>query len=244
MRILKISVMTLLVVGLGTGSVFADGGVKGKISYGGKASKGKKIKMSADPKCLAAYGEKGFKYKAIEVDKNGGLAHAFVYVSKGLGGKKFSPPKESKAILDQKGCWYAPLVSGIQVGQVLQIINSDPMMHNVNAMPNFNAAMPKGVPPMKKKFKKKKVMFRIKCNVHPWMKSYVGILDHPYYATSGADGTYEIKDLPPGKYTLSVWHEKMKKFSEEITVKAKGTTADFKLAKKKRKKRKKKKKKS
>ena len=198
---------------------------------------GKKIKMNADAKCDAQY-KTGFKYKPISADKTGGLRDAFIHVSKGLEAKTFKPPKESKAVLDQKGCWYHPRVSGIMVGQTLKILNSDPTMHNVNAMPNFNAAMPATVKKLEKKFKKGKVMFKIKCNVHPWMRAYVGILDHPYYAVSGKDGSYEIADLPPGKYTLTVWHEKMKKSTKDITVTADGAKADFKLAKKKKKKKK------
>ncbi len=234
--------LKMLALGLTAAIAFpaaaAAGGVKGRINYKGKTGSAKSIKMNTDPKCLAQHKD-GFKYQKIVVDADGGLANAFIYVKEGLEGKKFTPPKESKAILDQKGCWYQPRVSGIMVGQTMTILNSDPTMHNVNAMPNFNAAMPAGVVKMKKKFKKSKVMFKIKCNVHPWMRAYVGILDHPYYAVSGADGGYEIADLPPGKYTLSVWHEKMKRQSIEITVGKDGAKADFELKKKGRKRRKK-----
>jgi len=198
-----------------------SGGISGKISFTGtlskKNKKGRKIKMGADAKCDAQH-PGGFRYKPIAVGEGGGLADVFVYVAGGLEGKSFPVPAEAKAILDQRGCWYTPRVSGIMVGQTLTILNSDPTMHNVNASPEFNAAMPAVVKKLEKKFKKPKVMFKLKCNVHPWMSAYVGVLEHPYYAVSGEDGMFEIKNLPPGGYTVSVWHEKLGVAEAAVTV--------------------------
>lgn len=239
MKSLKIFTAAALISVLSFGTAFAEGGVKGTVSYTGRSSKAKKVKMNADPKCVAQYGKKGFKYRSQKVSKEGGLLNAFVYVSKGLEGKKFKVPEESKIVLNQKGCWYHPHVLGLQVGQTLEILNSDPTMHNVNASPEFNAAMPPAVKMLKKTFKKEKVMFKIKCNVHPWMTAYAGILSHPYFAVTDKDGAYEIADLPPGKYTLTSWHEKRGTKETEIEVKKKGATADFEYIKKKKKKKKK-----
>lgn len=202
------------------GSALA-GVVKGKAGFKGVPPKSGQIKMNADPKCLAQH-PGGFINEDVVVDKNGGLANVFVYVKDGLGGKTFPTPTESKVVFDQKGCWYHPHVLGIQANQTLEILNSDPTMHNVNAMakksPPFNASMPANVKPMQKKFTKPEIMVKIKCNVHPWMAAYAGVVDHPYYAVSGKDGSFEIKDLPGGKYVVEAWHEKFGTSTQEVTV--------------------------
>ena len=220
--------LLMLSVLLSASAASAAGGVKGKVTFEGKAPKGDAVKMSADAKCLEQH-KGGFNFSPVTAGGKGELAEVFVYVKTGLEGKSFDVPKDAKAILDQKGCWYYPHVSGIMVGQKLQILNSDPTMHNVNAQPDFNAAMPAGLKPLEKSFKKAKVMFKIKCNVHPWMTAYVGVLEHPYYSVSGKDGSFEIKGLPPGKYTLEAWHEKLGSQTKEVTVPASGGTADFKF---------------
>lgn len=226
MRILKYAGLASL---LAVKAAFAEGGVKGKITVSGAAAKGDAVKMNADPKCNEQH-KSGFNFAAVEAGGKGELANVFVYVKKGLEGKKFTAPAEPKAILDQKGCWYYPRVSGIMVGQKMEILNSDPTMHNVNAQPEFNAAMPAAVKKLEKTFKKPKVMFKIKCNVHPWMTTYVGVLEHPYYAVSGKDGSFEIKGLPAGKYTLEAWHEKLGAVTQDVTVGAAGATSDFKFS--------------
>lgn len=212
---------------LAAGVAAAEGGVKGKVSFGGPVPKGDAVKMSADAKCADQH-KGGFTFSPVN-GSGGGLADVFVYVKTGLQGKTFTPPPEPKVILDQQGCWYHPHVLGIMVGQKLEIRNSDPTMHNVNAQPEFNAAMPPAVKKMEKTFKKTKVMFRIKCNVHPWMTAYAGIVENPYYAVSGPDGTFEIKGLPPGKYTLEAWHEKLGAKTMDVTVAASGATANIKF---------------
>jgi len=207
--------------------------VSGKVAYTGRSSKRRKVKMNADAKCLSQH-PKGFHYRSTVVGKNGGLANAFVYVKEGLGNRSYTPPAGSKQILKQHGCWYHPRISGIMVGQDLEILNNDPTMHNVNASPHFNAAMPPSVKQITKSFNKSKVMFRIKCNVHPWMTAYVGILKHPFYAVTDKNGNYTIENLPKGQYTLEVWHEKRGRLTQKVTVTASGAKTDFKFIKKKK----------
>jgi len=219
----------LAVLSLAASSALAEGGVKGKVTFDGKAPKADPVKMNADPKCQAQHKE-GFTFSPVVLGAKGELKDVFVYVKKGAEGKKFEPSKEPKVILDQKGCWYHPHVLGLMVGEKLEIHNSDPTMHNINAMPEFNAAMPAAVKTMEKTFKKPKVMFKLKCNVHPWMTAYAGILEHPYHAVTGEDGAFEIKGLPPGKYTLEAWHEKLGSQTQEVTVGKDGSSADFKFA--------------
>ncbi|HET9228790.1 MAG TPA: carboxypeptidase regulatory-like domain-containing protein [Thermoanaerobaculia bacterium] len=201
------------------------GGVKGVINYAGPDSD-TAVAMNADPICASLHTtpvDTG-KYQV----KDGKLGNVFVYVKTGLEGKSFPTPTEAK-VLDQQGCTYHPHVMGIQVGQPLEIKNSDETLHNVHATPasnqEFNQAQPaiQGVPPIKKTFDKAEVMMPFKCDVHPWMSSYIGVLDHPYYAVSGDDGSFAIDKLPPGTYTLEAWHEELGTATQQVTVAANQT---------------------
>jgi hypothetical protein len=188
----------------------------GKVSFQGTVPGQKRVSMNADPKCAALHKEAVY-FQEVIVGKGGELANVFVYIKSGLEGKKFEVPKGA-AVFDQKGCWYVPHVFGVQVNQTLEILNSDPTTHNVNATPEFNAAMPPVLKKITKKFTKAKVMLPVKCNVHPWMTAYVGVMDHPFFSTSKEDGTFEIVNLPAGKYVIEAWHEKLGTQTQEITV--------------------------
>ena len=157
---------------------------------------------------------------------NGGLENVFVYVKDGLGNYVYDTPTES-AKIDQMNCRYHPHVFGMRVGQKLEIVNSDPTLHNIHALPKnskqFNIAQPKQGMKMSQKFDKSEVMVKIKCEVHNWMASYVGVLDHPFYAVSNTEGTFTIKDLPPGTYELEAWHEKFGTQTATVTVGASDT---------------------
>lgn len=202
------------------------GDVRGRAVFDGKAPKPRVIRMHADPKCLEQHKE-GFVYQPVSADAKGGLANVFVYVKKGLEGRKFRPPKEPKAVLDQRGCWYYPRVGGVMVGQKMDILNSDPVAHNVNALPEFNIGMPPGLKKVEKDFARPKIMVKIKCDAHPWMATYLGVLEHPYHAVTGPDGTYSIEGLPAGSYTLEAWHEKLGVQARDVSVALGAVTADF-----------------
>jgi hypothetical protein len=121
---------------------------------------------------------------------------------------------------------------GIQANQKFLVTNSDPTAHNVNVQgkgnPPWNTSQPPSAPPIEQKFPRAEVIIPIKCNQHPWMKAYVGVMNSPFFAVSGEDGSFTIKGLPPGKYTLVALHEKFGEKSMEITIAAKGSaTADF-----------------
>ena len=145
--------------------------------------------------------------------KNGSddtLQNVLVYVSKGLEGKKFDPPKQA-VVLDQVGCVYTPHVVAVMAGQALEIRNSDATLHNVmsapRANPPFNFGMPVKDQKVEKVFKEPEMKMNLKCFMHPWMSSYVHVLNHPFFAVTGPDGTFKITGLPPGEYELSVLHE-------------------------------------
>ena len=199
--------------------------IKGKILFKGTAPQPKPIKMDADPNCVAMHSEPVMD-KSVVIGDGGAFENVFVYIDKGLEGKNFAVPTEA-AVFDQKGCEYHPRVFGVRAGQPLEIINSDPTLHNVHAMPAasspFNVGMPIQGMKIKKTFDKAEQMVQIKCDVHPWMNAYIGVMDHPYFATTGNDGSFELKNVPPGTYEIVAWQEKAGKQTQSVTVGAKET---------------------
>jgi hypothetical protein len=207
------------------------GGVSGTVTYSGPDTD-TPIAMDADPVCAGLH-PTPVDTNEIAV-KDGKLANVFVYVKSGLEGQTFPAPAE-KVEIDQVGCQYTPRIQGMQTGQTLSVKNTDATLHNVHALPTvnqeFNQAQPQGLPPIDKVFDKPEVMVHVKCDVHPWMTAWVGVLPHPYYGVSGDDGAFSIKNLPPGKYTLEAWHEKLGTQTQEVTVAANQTATvsfDFK----------------
>jgi plastocyanin len=182
--------------------------------------------MNADPVCVKE--AKGPQtQETYEVGADGkSLANVFVYVKDGLGSYSYDVPTEP-ARIDQKECRYHPHVFGMRVGQPLEIINDDPTLHNIHAMPKSNSEFNNGQPiqgmKMTHTFDKKEVMVPFKCDVHGWMNAYVGVLDHPYFAVTDATGSFDIKNLPPGTYTIEAWHEKLGTMQQKVTIAAKET---------------------
>ena len=206
------------------------GSVTGTIRFKGTPPAPQKIDMNSDPSCGAQAGSKNETEEAV-VGADGSLKNVFVYVKQGLEGKTFEAPKQN-VLLDQKGCRYQPHVLGLQVGQTLEILNSDSTLHNVHGMPAagkpFNLGMPIQGMKIKRKFDKPEIMVKFKCDVHPWMSAFIGVLPHPFFAVSAENGSFEIKDLPPGTYTLEAWHEKFGTQTQQVVVDASGAkTADF-----------------
>jgi hypothetical protein len=135
-------------------------------------------------------------------------------------------------VLDQDGCIYKPHVLGVMTGQNIRIKNSDPTNHNIHPLPKVNQEWNESQPPKGeeklKSFAREEVMIPVKCNVHPWMRSYIGVVSHPFFAVTGDDGTFTIKGLPPGTYTLETWHEKFGPQDMQVTVGPKESkTVDF-----------------
>jgi plastocyanin len=149
------------------------------------------------------------------------VANAFVYIKSGLEGKVFPVPA-TPVTIDQRGCWFEPRVLGIQTGQVLKVINSDPVTHNIHPMAEINRAwnhsQGPGDPPIDRRFLKPEVMIPVKCNIHAWMHAFIGVLDHPYFAVSAKDGSFTLPNLPPGTYTVAVWQEKLGTQEQQVTI--------------------------
>ena len=194
--------------------------VTGTIHYKGPRPAPKPIDMSEEPACVEAHHGKAYD-ESLVVSKSGALANAFIYVKSGLEGKTFAIPSTPVAI-DQSGCWFRPRVMGIQTGQTLQVINSDPVTHNIHPMAEvnreWNHSQGAGDPPIARRFIKPEIMIRVKCNIHSWMRAYIGVVDHPYFAVTGADGAYEIRNLPPGDYVIEAWQETLGTQEQSITV--------------------------
>ena len=185
------------------------GSIHGTISYQGAKPKPKLIDMSGDPSCVAAHKGKAYD-ESLVTGAKGGLGNAFVYISAGLEGKHFAVPS-TPVTIDQGGCWFRPRVLGIQTAQTLDITNSDPVTHNIHPMATvnheWNHSQGPGDPPMHRTFAKQEVMIPVKCNIHEWMRAYLGVVDNPYFATTKDDGTFVLPNLPPGTYTVTAWHE-------------------------------------
>ena len=204
------------------------GGIRGTVTYAGPDTD-RPISMQGDPACAGLYPEPVDSEEIVLRD--GKLANVFVYVKSGLEGKSFPAPAE-KRHLDQRGCLFVPHVLGVQVGQTVELANSDATLHTVHALPASNAEsndpQPQGTPTVDRKFEKPEVMVPLRCDIHPWMVAYVGVVPHPYYAVSGEDGAFSIANLPPGKYTLEAWHEKLGTQTRQVTVApGRAATVDF-----------------
>ncbi len=202
------------------------GDVTGSVTLDGTAPKNETIKMNADPVCVRENsGPQTHENYMVGADGKS-LANVFVYVKDGLGNYVFDPPADSVTI-DQRGCRYRPHVFGMRVGQKLVILNSDPTLHNIHALPKtnaeFNTAEPIKDMKVEHVFNAKEVMVPFKCEVHGWMNAYVGVLDHPYFAVSDASGKFTLKGLPPGTYTIEAWHEKLGATTQSVTLGAKET---------------------
>lgn len=193
--------------------------VTGSVHFDGPAPERKPIQMAGDMSCAQAHSGPVLAENLI-VSPGGGLQNAFVYVKSGLEGRTFATPTTA-AVLDQHGCMYRPRVMGVQIGQEIRILNSDPTLHNVHALPKkgeFNVGMPRQGMEIVRKFSEPEVMVHFKCDVHPWMSAWVGVLPHPYFAVSDSTGAFSIADLPPGTYAVEVWHEKLGTQDRTITV--------------------------
>ena len=206
-----------------------EGTLTGKIIFTGAAPAPKTIDMGQDPVCVTAGTEKTTEDVVV---KDGKLANVFVYVKSGGAADKFSFNPTGDAVLDQKGCRYHPHVLGVMTKQNIKITNSDNTTHNIHPSPSanqeWNQSQTAGAGPLEKSFARKEVLIPVKCNQHPWMKAYIGVLPHPFFAVSKDDGSYTIANLPPGEYTIAAWHEKYGEQTQKVTIGAKESkTQDF-----------------
>ena len=209
---------TVLTIATLAGTAVSAAEISGKVKLNGTPPPEKPITLDVacgklQPKPITT------RHYVVGADK--GLANVFIYVKEGA--KSAPAPAGMAEGLDQKGCEYHPYVIGVQAGQHFDVKNSDPLLHNVHALPKVPGNKEKNVGqpvPMKSDFvfDKPEVLVQFKCEVHPWMFAYVGVVDNPYFAVTGADGSYKISGLPAGDYTLEFVHLKAGRQTQKITV--------------------------
>ena len=208
----------------------ATGEITGKVAFEGARPKLQEIYMNKDPECLRENQGRKVYVQDGEVNENGTLPNVFVYVKAGGSGQAAVP--KTPVVLDQQGCIFVPHVLGIMVGQTLKVLNSDFTMHNVHVHskinPQWNESQPSGGAPIYKKFAHPEIMIPVGCNEHPWMKAYIGVVSNPYYGVTGTTGTFTIKGVPPGEYTIEAWTATFGTQTKSVHVRAHhATTLDF-----------------
>ncbi len=215
---MKMTVKTLtMAVVIGALQTLSAAEITGKVKLTGTAPAEKDIPLDAN---CGKVQPKKITTRHYVVGADSGLANVFVWIKEGVT-KKGDAPADGP-LLDQAGCEYQPYVLGVQVGQKFKVRNSDPLMHNVNATAvvnkGFNFAQVTKGQVNEKTFDKQEVLVRFKCDVHPWMFAYVGVVDHGFFSVTDKDGNFKIAGLPAGKYTVEAYHLKAGKSTQEITV--------------------------
>lgn len=194
--------------------------VAGTVRLVGEAPKPTPINMAKEPSCAKMHAAPATTEEVV-TGGGGTLANVIVYISEGMPDADLAPPSQPVTIT-QKGCTYRPHVIAMQAGQKLQVVNGDSTSHNIHPLPvnnrEWNRSQPPGQPPFEEAFAREEVAIPVKCNVHPWMRAYIAVFRHPYFFVTSTNGDFELKNLPPGTYTVEAWHEKYGKLSEKITV--------------------------
>jgi len=240
-------VVFLVIVAAGTDGAFARKGatgasgaaakpdagsgasVVGRVKFQGQLPQPARVSMSADPSCAKLHPAPTVGQDFVAGSDNS-LGNVVVFISDGLQNRTFDVPTE-EVTFEQKGCIYEPHVVAVRANQKLKMVNSDNTTHNIHPLPannrEWNKAEPAGTT-MEESFPREEIAIPVKCNVHPWMKSYIAVFKHPYFAVTGKDGSFKLPSLPPGEYTVEAWHEKLGTMTQKITVAAgESKTVDF-----------------
>lgn len=188
--------------------------------FKGDPPKRRKLDMGSDPTCADMQSDV-LTDESVIIDENGALANVFVYVRKGLEGWDFPVPTES-ATISQKGCVYEPHVIGVQVGQAVSIVNEDLCTHNVHCYAKrntgFNKTQAAEAPALTKKFERAEVFVTMKCDIHGWMNTNIGVVEHSFFGITSEDGSFDLGALPPGSYQIAARHEVYGLQKKDITV--------------------------
>ena len=219
------TLVACLAAGALVGAQVGTGMIKGFVAIDGKLPGNAIIRMGVDPKCAQLNAGSRVLQEAVIATANGRLANVFVRLR---GTFPSTPVPAAPVVIDQRRCVYGPRVVGVRVGQTLQIRNDDELLHNVHSSSardnGFNVAQPIAGLVFSFVPKSEEGMMKLGCDVHRWMNAYVGVMTHPYFAVSGADGAFEIDNVPAGTHTIDAWHEQLGILASVVIVKA-GTTA-------------------
>ena len=216
------------------GPTFAEATITGKVSFEGEVPAAKPINFGAEKQCAAAHGDKMPVVEDLVVNPNNTVKWALVYVKEGADGQYTAPAEP--ATIDQKGCLFAPHAMAVMAGQKVIFRNDDAVLHNVRSLSKvnkaFNIAQPIQGMTTTKTFPEPEIGVKLRCDVHFWMASYIHVLKNPFFAITGDDGSFTIKGLPAGTYTLEVWHETLGIQTQAVTVgDGESKTIDFSLKK-------------
>ena len=196
----------------------SGGSISGKVTYEGTPARQKPIDMSKEPSCAAQH-TTPITTETVVTGPGNALENVVVYVSAGAPDET-TPPSQAASIT-QKGCQYLPHVVPMVVNQELKVINADQTSHNIHPLAKvnreWNKSQPPGTPPFTEKFDKPEFI-PVKCNIHPWMHSSFAVLKNSHYSVSSGDGGFTLANLPPGKYTVTAWHEAYGDQTQEVTI--------------------------
>jgi len=221
---LAASLLSVHGVRAGSPSPTTGASVRGTVRFEGKIPAAKPISMAADPVCAKQHPSPVLAQPVV-TDASGDLQNVVVFVSDGLGDQKFDPPAQP-AVVEQKGCLYEPHVMAMRANQPLEVVNDDSTLHNIHPIPANNREWNRAEAPgskMQEAFAREEVAIPVKCNVHPWMKGYIAVFKHPFFAVTGKDGGFDLSNLPPGTYTIKAWHETLGSSTQTVTVGANET---------------------
>lgn len=193
--------------------------VTGRVRFEGPVPPHTRINMAADPSCVKAHPGSAVSEDFV-IGSDGTLGNVVVFISDGLGDRTFEVPS-TPAVLEQKGCMYEPHVAAVRANQKIKVVNSDSTLHNIHPVPannrEWNRAEPGGST-IEEAFAREEIAIPVKCNVHPWMRSYIAVFKHPFFAVTGKDGSFDLPNLPPGEYTVKAWHEKLGTMTQKIKI--------------------------
>jgi hypothetical protein len=199
------------------------GSISGAVMLDGAAPKMKAINMAAEPSCAKQHFTPATSEDVL-TGKDGALENVVVYLKGDFSHYKFDTPA-TPVTITQKGCMYDPHVLVLETGQPLQVVNADPVTHNIHPLPKdnreWNESQPPGASPIEQSFAHEEISIPVKCNIHPWMKAYIAVFSHPYFAVTAKDGSFDLKNVPQGTYTLVAWHELNGTTEQPVTIGAK-----------------------